>query len=85
MKFEIDVKSLLIGVLLTACVFTAMGAARPYLGPYLGRYRLVAIDSRLWPHVIDSQTGRIWRKTPGKQDFVEVDTSPITSAENNGK
>ena len=83
MKFEIDVKSLLIGVLLAACVFTAMGAAQPYLSPYLGRYQLTSVHSQARAYVIDSQTGRIWRGTGGKHDFIELDAGPITSGENN--
>lgn len=83
MKCQIDLKSLLIGVLLAVCIFMAMGASQPSFPHHFGRYQLIPKDDQAWPYVIDSHTGRIWIKRPGRSGFNEMETSTIVSAENN--
>jgi hypothetical protein len=83
MKCQIDLKSLLIGILLTVCVFITMGASQPSFPHHFGRYQLMGVDREARTYVIDSHTGRVWRETHTKSSFTEMETSTIASAENN--
>jgi hypothetical protein len=80
MKHQIDLKSLLIGILLTICVFMVIGASQSSFPPNFGRYQLVA--NAHTAYVIDGHTGRIW-KWWGKSEFTEMKINTKLSAENN--
>ena len=54
----IDMKSLVIGVLLTLCIVLAAGASQSNLGPY---QCCAAGDDQLGVFVIDTQTGQTWK------------------------
>lgn len=83
MKCQIDLKSLLIGILLAVCVFITMGASQPFFPHHFGRYQLMGVDREARTYVIDSHTGRVWSRIPGGYNFRELETSTIVSAENN--
>ena len=83
MKGQIDLESLLIGILLTICVFMVIGASQSSFPHHLGRYQLMPADREARTYVIDTHTGRVWSRRLGNNDFRELDTGTITSAENN--
>ncbi len=80
MKHQIDLKSLLIGILLTICVFMVIGASQSSFPPNFGRYQLVAGDNVAY--VIDGQMGRVW-KWWGRGEFTEMKIDKKLSAEKN--
>lgn len=80
MKCQIDLKSLLIGVLLAACVFMAVGASRPSSPRLPARYRLVPVAFQAEPYVVDGQTGRVWRKSSRMKEFEEMAISTKATA-----
>lgn len=60
MKTGLDFKSMLIGVLLAACVSLLAGAARESgTGPVVDRFQLRLNENQVF--VIDSVTGQVWR------------------------
>jgi hypothetical protein len=81
MQCQIDLKSLLAGVLLAMCVFMAFGASQSSSSPHFGRYQLVPADREARTYVIDSRAGRIWSRRSGNNYFIELDTGAIASAE----
>lgn len=83
MKCQIDLKSLLIGILLTVCVFMAIGASQSSFPHHFGRYQLMPADPEARTYVIDTHTGRVWYKRSGNKNFLELDTGAIASAEDN--
>jgi hypothetical protein len=83
MKCQIDLKSLLVGILLAMCVFVALGASRSSFPPHFGRYQLVPADREARTYVVDSRTGRIWSRRSGSNYFIELDTGAIASTEDN--
>lgn len=83
MKCQIDLKSLLIGILLTVCVFVAMGASQSSFSSHPWRYQLVPVGHETVPYVIDVHTGRAWRKLSGWSEFREIKISREAFVENN--
>jgi len=71
MNLRIDLKSLLIGIVLVLCVLLAVGASSPAIPHHAGRYQLVALENSN-TYVLDSRTGRVWRKYSSKNDFREL-------------
>ena len=71
MNLRVDLKSLLIGIVLVLCVFLAMGASSPAIPHHAGRYQLVALENSN-TYVLDSRTGRVWRKSSGRGEFTEM-------------
>ena len=55
----IDTKSVLIGLLLGACVLLALGAATGNRAD-IGRYQIACPDQQTTCFVIDTTTGRVW-------------------------
>ncbi len=84
MRFQIDLKSLLIGILLATCVFVAMGASQaPVPVQLVGRYQLMPVPYQAEPYIIDGDTGRVWRKKSNMSEFAEIEISKKAAAENN--
>jgi len=71
MKTQIDLKSVIIGILLTLCVLLAMGASTSLYSEHHGRYRLTAIGDDN-AYIVDSFTGRVWRNRTHHNDFAEM-------------
>jgi len=68
---KIDVKSLIIGVLLTAVVFLALGAAHSTGSHPCIRYLVEASQNNAY--VIDTTTGQVWSRTgTGSREFHEA-------------
>ena len=65
MQCQIELKSLLAGVLLAMCVFMALGASQSSFPAHFGRYQLVPADREARTYVIDSRAGRIWSRRSG--------------------
>ena len=79
MKCQIDLKSLLIGILLTICISMAIGASRSSFAPNFGRYQLVAIDHAAY--VLDGHTGRVWKWWGTGSEFSEMKINTKLSSE----
>jgi len=58
MHHSIDIKSVLIGVLLTALVFCLIGAVPHVMFEEQGRFKMEANES--YAFVLDSATGQVW-------------------------
>ena len=71
MNVRIDLKSLLIGIGLVVGVLLVVGASTPAIPHHAGRYQLVALESNT-TYVLDSHTGRVWRKHSSKGEFTEM-------------
>ena len=71
MNLRIDLQSLLIGIGVAVCVLLAVGASSPAIPHHAGRYQLVALENGN-TYVLDSRTGRVWRKYSSKNDFREL-------------
>ena len=71
MKTQFDLKSLIIGILLTLCVLLAMGASTSLYSGHHGRYRLTAVGDDN-AYIVDSFTGRVWRSRTNTNDFAEM-------------
>jgi hypothetical protein len=82
MQCQIDLRSLVAGVLLAVCVSMTSGASQSSFPPHFGRYQLVPADREARTYVVDSRAGRIWSRRSGGDYFIELDTGAITSAEN---
>lgn len=61
MNKQIDIKSLVIGILLTVCVILAMGARQSSVSTLFGRFQLAATENNAY--IIDSTTGQVWRRS----------------------
>ena len=65
MKFQLDIRSMLIGIVLTICCFLVSGAARSS-NPYLNaRFQLTAAGQNGNAYIIDTTTGQVWERYPG--------------------
>ena len=71
MNLRIDLKSLLIGIVLVLCVLLAVGASSPAIPHHARRYQLAALEGNT-AYVLDSHTGRVWRKHSGRSEFTEL-------------
>jgi hypothetical protein len=71
MNVHVDLKSLLIGIVLALCVLLVAGASTPAIPHHAGRYQLVAAEYGR-AYVLDSHTGRVWRKSSGRGEFAEM-------------
>lgn len=61
MKFEMDIKSFVIGVLVTACLFVALGASKSSKPPGpVNRFQIAGNPGHVF--IIDSATGQVWEK-----------------------
>jgi hypothetical protein len=67
MNKQIDIKSLIIGILITVCIVLAMGAGRSTSPTVLGRFQLVADEGQAY--VIDTGTGQAWIRLNKLQEF----------------
>ena len=64
MNKQIDVKSVVIGILITVCIVLAMGAERSSMPTMFGRFQVAAGDDNAY--IIDTTNGQAWeRKGPG--------------------
>lgn len=84
MNGQIELKSIAIGILLTVCLFLVIGASSQskLTHPHCCcRYQLTVAESSN-VYVMDSHTGRVWRKYQSKNDFFEmqIDTQPKQTA-----
>lgn len=62
MRLNIDLKSVIIGVVLTGILVVAMGATYHPARP-CGRYQLTLSDD--YAYIIDTENGRVWQKRIG--------------------
>ena len=69
MNKQIDIKSVVIGILITVCIVLAMGAGRSTMPTVLGRFQLMAVEGQAY--VIDSGTGQVWIRLNKLQEFCE--------------
>lgn len=67
MNKQIDIKSVIIGILITVCIVLAMGAGRSTMPTVLGRFQLMAVEGQAY--VIDTDTGQVWVRSGGLQEF----------------
>lgn len=71
-----DIKSLIIGVLITVVVCLALGASHSTGTHSCGRYQLAAGESS-YAYVIDTATGQVWGAVgTGRQDFYKPKNLP---------
>jgi hypothetical protein len=70
---KIDIKSSIIGVLLTVVVFLALGATHSTQPHQCVRYLLEGLQNS--PYVIDTTTGQVWSK--GDREFWKPKDSPV--------
>ena len=80
MNLRIDLKSLLIGIGVAACVLLAVGASSPAIPHHAGRYQLV-VPTASTAFVLDSHTGRVWRKHTSWSYFQELKFKTQPSAD----
>jgi hypothetical protein len=70
---QVDIKSFIIGVLVSAVIFLTLGAKQATRADLCARYQVSVGVSRAM--IIDTQTGKIWEKYitpnsgPGGKDF----------------
>lgn len=80
MDRQIDIKSFIIGILVTVCIVLAMGAARSMVSGTNGRFEIVVRDNHAY--VLDTADGRVWENwAPSNQGrsskyFKSVKISP---------
>ncbi len=67
MNKQIDVKSVVIGILITVCIVLAMGAGRSTMPTVLGRFQLKAVEGQAY--IIDTGTGQVWIRSGGHTEF----------------
>ena len=60
MKLDIDLKSVVIGAVLTGILLVAMGATHHPVASY-GRYQLALTDD--YAYIIDTERGQVWQKS----------------------
>jgi hypothetical protein len=82
MNLHIDLKSLLMGIGLVVCVLLAVGASTPAIPHHAGRYQLVALKGSV-AFVLDSHTGRVWRKYSSRSEFTELKIDTRLPADDN--
>lgn len=68
MKTQLDIRSMLIGILLTICCFLVLGAARSSNPALNARFQLVAPGQGGNMFIIDTASGQVWERTPGGFD-----------------
>jgi hypothetical protein len=69
MNKQIDIKSVVIGILITVCIVLAMGAGRSSMPRVFGRFQLVPVDQNAY--IIDTSTGQVWaRNNRNYQSFL---------------
>ena len=72
---KIDIRSLIIGVLITVVVFLALGAKQSTESHSCGRYQVEAAES--YAYVIDTGTGQVWGKmATGSREFHKPKNPP---------
>ena len=67
MNKQIDIKSVVIGILITVCIVLAMGAGRSPMPAMFGRFQLAAADGQAY--IIDTDTGQAWIRLNKLQEF----------------
>ncbi|MBN2183320.1 MAG: hypothetical protein JW715_15530 [Sedimentisphaerales bacterium] len=60
MKKQIDIKSLIIGILAAVCIMFVIGAGQNSRPIYYGRFQLVPVESDAY--IIDTYTGQVWSR-----------------------
>ena len=60
MNKQIDIKSFIIGILVTICIALIMGAGQVFPASNNGRFQIVLRDNHAY--VIDSVDGRVWER-----------------------
>ncbi len=58
MSKQVDLKSFIIGVLVTFCITLVMGSAGLPINSSDGRFEIIARDNHVY--VLDSTNGRVW-------------------------
>ncbi len=61
----IDTKSVLIGLLFGICAVLALGAVGGSQRTNVGRYQIACPDSQATCFVVDTTTGRLWKRHSG--------------------
>ncbi len=64
MKTQLDLRSMLIGILMTVCFTFAIGASRSDSSTSRGRFQLCLPGEGSHAYVIDTTTGEVWSKLP---------------------
>lgn len=67
MNKQIDIKSVVIGILIALCVILAMGAGRSLMPTMFRRFQLVAVEGQAY--IIDTDTGQAWIRSNRYQEF----------------
>lgn len=76
---KIDIKSLIIGVLITVVVLLALGASHSTGSHSCGRYQFAAGENN-YAYVIDTSTGQVWSKSgTGREEFWKPKNLPTLS------
>jgi hypothetical protein len=83
MNKQIDIKSVVIGILITVCIVLAMGAGRSPMPAMFGRFQLAAADGQAY--IIDTDTGRVWMRSSGRQEFCASKMQQGSAADNETK
>ena len=73
MKTKIDIKSVIIGALLTVVVIFGVAAATDEEDP-IGRYQIALTDRYII--VLDSATGEMWRRYPTSPQIKQINERP---------
>ena len=83
MNKQTDMKSVIIGILITVCIVLAMGAGRTSMPTIFGRFQLVAAENNAY--VIDTDTGQVWIRSSGRQEFCASKIQQESIADNETK
>ena len=86
MKTQLDIRSMLIGILLTICCIFALGAARSTNPALNARFQLVCPGEGSNAFVIDTSTGQVWAKYSGNRNtnnFLTPKIGNTVTEENN--
>lgn len=67
MKKSIDVKSLVIGILITVIIFLVLGAAQSTPNGSIGRFQLVSSVMSDEAFVVDTVSGQVWSDRESNQ------------------
>ena len=72
MKKQLDIKSMLIGILLSLCCVFALGATTSTNSNPNGRFQLATPGEGNNVYIIDTTTGEVWEKYPvGTQKSID--------------
>ena len=83
MNMQIDVKSVVIGILITVCIVLAIGAGRSSMPAMFGRFQLVAVEDQAY--IIDTDTGQAWIRSSGRQEFCALKIQQDSTADDETK